>query len=111
LRWLTIALLAGARLKGADVFHAGISTHLVSSAQLPALEAELAGAASDSDVKAVLAAFHDHNLPPASFATHTVWLGYSGVFGVWVFFFSFFFYQTCQRDGAGLGCDGRVFWC
>jgi 3-hydroxyisobutyryl-CoA hydrolase len=49
--------LTGARLKGADVLHAGIATHYVARAQLPALEAALCGIAAPADVDAVLGGF------------------------------------------------------
>lgn len=52
------------------MFHAGIATHLVPSAKIPALEADLAAVASDADVQHVLAAFHDHHAPPPSYAAH-----------------------------------------
>ena len=60
--WLA---LTGARLRGADAVHAGLATHFVPAARLPALRAALA---ETGDV-AVLAQFAE-TPPPASFAAH-----------------------------------------
>ncbi len=57
--WLA---LTGVRLKGADAVHAGLATHSVPRARLPALSAALA-----ADGPGVLAAFAEP-LPPFSFA-------------------------------------------
>lgn len=54
--------LTGARLKGADAVHAGIATHLVAKADIPALNAALA-----ADGAAAVATFAQ-TLPPFSLA-------------------------------------------
>lgn len=59
--WLA---LTGARLRGADAVHAGLATHFVSAANLPALRAALL----EGDA-AVVAQFAEP-LPPATFAAH-----------------------------------------
>jgi enoyl-CoA hydratase/carnithine racemase len=56
--------LTGARVQGADAVHAGIATHFVPRADLPALRADLAR----DGVAAV--AVHAQTLPPFSLAPH-----------------------------------------
>ena len=56
--------LTGARVQGADAVHAGIATHFVPRADLPALRADLAR----DGVAAV--AVHARTLPPFSLAPH-----------------------------------------
>ncbi len=56
--------LTGARMQGADAVHAGIATHFVPQADLPALRADLAR----DGVAAV--AVHARALPPFSLAPH-----------------------------------------
>ena len=56
--------LTGARMQGADAVHAGIATHFVPQADLPALRADLAR----DGVAAV--AVHARTLPPFALAPH-----------------------------------------
>jgi enoyl-CoA hydratase/carnithine racemase len=56
--------LTGARLRGADAVHAGLATHYVPRAHLPALSAALS-----ADGAAALAT-HAHPLPPFDLADH-----------------------------------------
>ncbi|KAF7287988.1 hypothetical protein GWI33_000048 [Rhynchophorus ferrugineus] len=53
--------LTGVRLKGADIFKAGIATHLVDSSKLNNLEEDLLQTSNESDIKTVLAKYHNDN--------------------------------------------------
>ncbi|CAB3369480.1 Hypothetical predicted protein [Cloeon dipterum] len=57
--------LTGYRLKGADVLHAGVATHIVSSEKLAELESALL---SEKDVSGVLNSFHDKQLASQPFS-------------------------------------------
>ncbi|CAG9863680.1 unnamed protein product [Phyllotreta striolata] len=62
--------LTGQRLKGADVLHAGIATHLVNSCDLKEVEAALVECSCDADVKTALDAFSKKDLPDFSLQPH-----------------------------------------
>ncbi|EDQ87329.1 uncharacterized protein MONBRDRAFT_33402 [Monosiga brevicollis MX1] len=62
--------LTGARLKGADVFTAGIASHFVPSSRVEALVDDLAGAATHGDVQTVLGDYHEDPTQTPVFAEH-----------------------------------------
>eukprot|EP00010_Vexillifera_abyssalis_P006601 CAMPEP_0201549798 /NCGR_PEP_ID=MMETSP0173_2-20130828/6237_1 /ASSEMBLY_ACC=CAM_ASM_000268 /TAXON_ID=218659 /ORGANISM="Vexillifera sp., Strain DIVA3 564/2" /LENGTH=349 /DNA_ID=CAMNT_0047959597 /DNA_START=189 /DNA_END=1238 /DNA_ORIENTATION=- len=62
--------LTGERLRGADVFHAGVATHFVPAQKVPELIEKLCSEAAPDDqgasVQKVLDAFHENDLPEPS---------------------------------------------
>jgi 3-hydroxyisobutyryl-CoA hydrolase len=67
--------LAGQRLKGADLKHAGLATHYVTSDQLPKLEEALCNVKGSSDVPAILDDFASKTpLPAYSLSSDLGWM-------------------------------------
>lgn len=58
--------LTGYRLRGADVFHAGIATHFCESSKIPDLEAALLNCPDADDVPDLLQSFHSKPEKPFS---------------------------------------------
>ncbi|XP_066141052.1 3-hydroxyisobutyryl-CoA hydrolase, mitochondrial-like [Euwallacea fornicatus] len=54
--------LTGVRLKGSDVFKAGIATHFTDSLNLKKIEQELLDASNENDIKGVLNKYQKHDI-------------------------------------------------
>jgi 3-hydroxyisobutyryl-CoA hydrolase len=67
--------LTGQRLKGADLKHAGLATHFVTSDLMPQLEAALCNVQNPSEVASILAEFASKSpLPPYTLSSDLGWM-------------------------------------